>query len=117
MRILMDSHRIQTVRFDDGWGMKRPRVVKENILATNEWHWIVWQLEQAEVSRWKTSYQPGEGVEILDGVSWHLEFVDGTNVVGKTTGDNAWPKNFKDFQSILDTFGVAWSGSCYIGTK
>ena len=117
MRILMDSHRIQTVRFDDGWGMKRPRIVKENILATNEWLWIVGQLEQAEVSRWKTSYQPGEGVEILDGVSWHLEFVDGTNVVGKVVGYNAWPKKFKAFQAILDTLDVVQGGSCYIGTE
>ena len=114
IRILMDSHRIQTVRFDDGWGMERPRIVKENILATNEWLWIVGQLEQAEVSRWKTSYQPGEGAEIFDGVSWHLEFVNGTNVVGKVVGYNAWPKKFKAFQVILDTLDVIQGGSCYV---
>ena len=116
MRILLDSHRIQTVRFDDGWGMRRPRIVKDNLLATNEWRWVVGQLEQAEVSRWKTSYQP-DGVEIFDGVAWYLEFLDGTNVVGKVCGDNAWPKKFKAFQAILDTRDVAQGGSCFVSPK
>ena len=117
MRILMDSHRIQTVRFDDGWGMERPRIVKDNLLATNEWLWVVGQLEQAEVSRWKKSYEPGKGVEILDGAFWHLEFLNGDKSVGKVVGRNAWPKKFKAFKAILDTLDVDQGGSCYIGAE
>ncbi len=62
------------------------------------------------------SYRP-DGVEVFDGVDWSLEFLDGDKVVGKVYGDNAWPKNFKDFQSIPTAFGVARSGSCYASPK
>ncbi len=62
------------------------------------------------------SYRP-DGVEVFDGVDWSLEFLDGDKVVGKVYGDNAWPKNFKDFQSILDAFGVARGDACYVFPK
>ena len=93
--------------------MERPRIVKDNILATDEWRWVVGQLEQAEVSRWKTSYEP-DGVEVFDGVTWHLEFLDGTNVVGKAHVFNVWPENFEAFRAILDAFDVAQGGSCVV---
>ena len=72
--------------------------------------------EKVGVSHWKTSYEP-DGVEVLDGVVWHVEFLDGSNVVGKVYGYNAWPKNFKEFQAILDAFGDVQSGSCYVFPK
>ncbi len=109
--IYMDSHRILFTR--KPLGAERPTVVKDHITTADVWRWIAGQLEKAEVSRWKTSYQP-DGVEVLDGVVWTLEFLDGTNVVGKTTGDNAWPKKFKAFQVILDTLDVIQGGSCYV---
>ena len=109
--IYMDSHRVLFTR--KPLGAERPTVVNDHIATADEWRWIAGQLEKAGIARWKTSYQP-DGVDVLDGVGWTLEFLNGTNVVGETTGYNAWPKNFKEFQSVLDTFGIAWSGSCYV---
>lgn len=119
MRILRDSHQIQYVKFDDGWRMKCPRIVSDLKVTADKWSWITGQLEKAGVSRWKTFYQPGGGVEIFDGTLWTLEFLNGTNVVGQVQGDNAWPKNFKAFLAIADVFdaaGVARNrgGSCLI---
>ena len=107
MRILLDSHRIQFVKFDDGWGMERPRIVSDQEVSADKWTWIVGKLEEAGVSRWKTSYWPGGGVSVLDGTGWTLEFMDGSNVVGKAAGSNAWPKNFKAFLAIVDAFDDA----------
>ena len=106
-RILRDSHQIQYIKFDDGWVMKRPRIVSDLKVTADKWNWIAGQLEKAGVSRWKTSYQPGGGVKIFDGTIWTLEFLNGSNVVGKVQGDNAWPKNFKAFQAIVDAFDGA----------
>ena len=122
MRILLDGHRIQFVKFDDGWGMERPRIVSDQKVTADNWNWIAGKLEEAGVSRWKTSYQPGGGVEIFDGTFWSLRFLDGSNVVGKAVGSNAWPKNFKAVLAIVDAFdgaGVARNrgGSCYIHIK
>lgn len=116
MRILLDSHRIQFVKFDDGWMMERPRIVSDHKVTADKWNWIAGQLKEAGVSRWKTSYQPGGGVEIFDGTFWTLEFLNGSNVVGKAQGDNAWPKNFRAFLAIADAFGGAQNrgGSCFI---
>ena len=114
LRIYMDSHRILFTQRP--LGAERPTVIDDHIATADEWRWIAGQLEKAGVARWKKSYQP-EGVEVFDGVDWHLEFLDGTNVVGQVYGDNAWPKKFKDFKSILDTYGIAWGDSCYISPK
>ena len=114
MRIFLDSHRIQFTRVE--LGKESPTINHNRIATADEWRWIVGQLKKAGGSRWKQSYEP-DGVEVLDGVAWHLEFLDGSNVVGKVFGYNAWPKNFKDFQSILDAFGVARSGSCLVSPK
>ena len=112
--IFLDSHRILFTRRP--LGAERPTVNHDHVATADEWRWIAGQLEKAEVARWKKSYEP-DGVEIFDGVGWTLEFLDGTNVVGKADGDNAWPKNFKDFQAILDVFGVEWRGSCFVSPK
>ena len=122
MRILLDGHRIQFVKFDDGWGMERPRIVSDQKVTADNWNWIAGKLEEAGVSRWKTFYQPGGGVEVFDGTFWSLKFLDGSNVVGKAVGSNAWPKNFKAVLDIVDAFdgaGVAQNrgGSCYIHIK
>ncbi len=117
LRILKDGHRVQFVKFDDDWAMERPRIVKDSILASDEWSWVARQLEQADVTRWKTFYQPARGVVILDGTSWYLKFMDGSNVVGKVTGWNAWPRNFKAFKSILDAFDITQGGSFYFRTE
>ena len=114
MRIFPDSHRIKFTVVE--LGKESPTINLDRIATADEWCWIAGQLEQAEVSRWKTSYEP-KGVEVLDGVTWHSEFLDGTNVVGKVFGDNAWPKNFKAFDAILEAFGAAQSGSCYVFPK
>lgn len=114
MWIFPDTHRIKfTQRF---LGDERPPINHDRVATADEWRWIAGQLGKAGVSRWKKSYQP-DGVEVLDGVGWTLEFLDGTNVVGKADGDNAWPKNFKDFQAILDVFGIEWRGSCFVSPK
>ena len=112
--IFLDSHRIQFTQCPPG--EERPTVNHAHVATADEWRWIAGQLGKAGVSRWKKSYQP-DGVEVLDGVGWTLEFLDGTNVVGKADGDNAWPKNFKDFQAILDVFGIEWRGSCFVSPK
>ncbi len=112
--IFLDSHRIHFTRVD--LGTERPTVNHDRIATADEWRWIAGQLEKAGVSRWKTSYEP-DGVEVFDGVGWTLEFLNGSNVVGKVYGDNAWPKNFTAFQAILDTFGIAQSGSCFVFPK
>ena len=109
--IYMDSHRILFTK--KPLGAERPTVVKDHIATADEWRWMVRQLKKAGVSRWKQSYEP-DGVEVLDGVAWHLEFLDGSNVVGKVFGYNDWPKSFKDFQPILDAFGVTRRGSSLV---
>ena len=108
MLICMDSHRIQFVRFeDDGAESEHRATVSHDRIATaGEWCWITNQLEQAGVSRWKTSYQPGGGIDVLDGTWWCLEFLDGTNIVGKAKGDNAGPKNYGALRTILDIFDI-----------
>ena len=114
MRIFTDSHRIQFTLNE--LGRASPRIKHDRIATADEWRWITGQLEKAGVTRWKKSYRP-DGVEVLDGVVWHVEFLDGSNVVGKVYGYNAWPKKFKEFQAILDAFGDAQSGSCYVFPK
>ncbi len=114
LRIYPDSHRIQFSVVE--LGQESPMVNHDRIATADEWRWIAGQLEKAGVSRWKQSYEP-DGVEVFDGVTWLLEFLDGSNVVGKVSGYNAWPKNFKDFQSILDAFGVARGDACYVFPK
>ena len=109
--IYLDSHRMHFTRVD--LGANSPTLNHDRIATADEWRWIAGQLELAGVSRWKTSYEP-DGVEVLDGVVWHLEFLNGSNVVGKLHGYNAWPKDFEAFQAILDTFGIAQSGSCFV---
>lgn len=105
MRIFPDSHRIQFTRAE--FKKKSPTVNHDRVATADEWAWIAGQLEKADVSHWKTSYVPGGGVMIFDGTTWHLEFLDGTNVVGNVDGYNAWPKNFKAFQSILNAFDAS----------
>ena len=114
MRIFPDSHRVQFTRVE--FGKESPTIKHDRIATADEWRWIAGQLEKAEVSRWKTSYQP-DGVEVLDGVGWTLEFLNGTNVVGETTGYNAWPKDFNAFRAILDAFDLAENGSCVVFPK
>ena len=114
MRIFPDSHRIQFTQTE--LGKESPTINHDRIATADEWDWIAGQLELAGVSRWKTSYRP-DRVEVLDGVAWHLEFLDGSNVVGKVYGDNAWPQNFEAFRAILDAFGGAQGGSCVVFPK
>ena len=102
MRIFPDSHRVQFTRVE--FGEERPTIKHDRIATADEWAWIAGQLEKADVSHWKTSYVPGGGVMVFDGTTWHLEFLDGSNVVGNVDAYNAWPKNFKAFQSILNAF-------------
>lgn len=109
--IFPDSHRIQFTKVE--LGKESPTVSYDRIVTADEWRWIAGQLELAGVSRWKTSYQPDD-VDVLDGVGWHLEFLDGSNVVGKVNGYNAWPENFKAFKAILDVFGIAQRDSCVV---
>ena len=114
MWIFPDTHRIKfTQRF---LGNKRPTVNYDHVATADEWRWIAGQLEKAGAPRWKTSYRP-DGVEVLDGIVWHLEFLDGSNVVGKVNGYNAWPKDFEAFRAILDAFGGAQGGSCVVFPK
>ena len=114
MWIFPDTHRIKfTQRF---LGDERPPINHDRVATADEWNWIAGQLEKAGVSRWKTSYRP-DGVEVLDGVVWNLEFLDGTNVVGKATGYNAWPKDFNALRAILDAFDLAENGSCVVFPK
>ena len=114
LRIFPDSHRIQFTLVE--LGKESPTIKYDRIVTADEWRWIAGQLEKADFSHWKKSYEP-DGVEVLDGVGWDLEFLDGSNVVGKVHGYNAWPKKFKEFQAILDAFGDARRGPCYVFPK
>ena len=105
MRIFPDSHRVQFTRVE--FGKESPTIKHDRIATADEWAWIAGQLEKADVSHWKTSYVPGGGVMIFDGTTWHLEFLDGSNVVGNVDAYNAWPKNFKAFQAILNAFDAS----------
>ena len=115
MWIFLDSHRIQFTQVERE--KESPKISHNRIATADEWRWIAGQLEEAGFSRWKTSYQPGGGFGVLDGAAWYLEFLDGSNVVGKVHGYNAGPKDFDAFQAILDAFDAAQMGSCVVFPK
>ena len=114
MGIFLDSHRIQFTQVERE--KESPKISHNRIATADEWRWIAGQLEKAGVTRWKKSYNP-DGVAIIDGVAWYLEFLDGSNVVGGTHGDNAWPKNFNAFRSIVNAFDIDPSSSCVVIPK
>ena len=114
MQIFLDSHRIKFTRVEP-W-LESHKISHDRIVTEDEWRWIVGQLEKAGVSRWKKSYHP-DGVVVVDGVAWYLEFLDGSNIVGEVIGDNAWPKNFNAFRAIVNAFDVAPNSSCVVIQK
>lgn len=86
--------------------MDRSPTIYDGIVTTDKWNWIVSQLEKAGVFRWKASYLPESWEDIRDERWWWLEFLDGSNVVGKAEGCAVWPNGWDAFQSILDSFDV-----------
>ena len=106
MKIFPDSHRIQFIQYKDGEAAydQHPTINHDRIVTEEKWNWIAGQLEQAGVVRWKTFYELASSM--TDGTQWGIRFLDGSNVVGKVEGYSAWPKNFKAFEAIMDSFGT-----------
>ena len=104
MEISWDSHKVQFLRFD--LNTDRSPTLYDGTVTPDKWNWIVSQLEQAGVFRWKELYLPERFEDIRDERWWWLEFLDGTNVVGKAEGCSVWPNGWDAFQSILDSFDV-----------
>ena len=62
-----------------------------HVCTDAEWLSVVSNLNAMAVSEWEKRY---DNNSILDGSFWCLELCNGTNVVRKCSGANAWPKNF-----------------------
>ena len=105
MEISRDSHKVLFLRYDL-WYENRSPTLYDGTVTPDKWNWIVSQLEQAGVFRWKELYLPERFEDIRDERWWLLEFLDGTNVVGKAEGCSVWPNCWDAFQSILDSFDV-----------
>ena len=109
MQIFWDSHKVQFLRWD--LDMDRSPTIYDGIVTADKWNWIVRQLEQAGVFRWKTAYLPESWEDIRDGRVWELDFQDGSNIVGRAVGFAVWPNGWDAFQSILDSFDVVQKNS------
>jgi len=112
MEISRDSHRVLFLRWD--LDEDRSPTIYDGVVTADRWNWIVSQLEHAGVSRWKVFYAPSEVTsEVIrdEGNSWYLEFLDGSNIVGRVGGLAVWPKGWNAFQSILDSFDVVQKDS------
>jgi len=63
----------------------------------SEWTNVVAWIDGAAIGKWKPRY---ENRDILDGTFWRLELLNGTNVVARHSGANAWPKRFWSFMKV-----------------
>ena len=109
MEISRDSHTVHFLRYD--LDEDRSPTLYDGTVTADKWNWIVSQLEQAGVFRWKELYLPERIEDIRDERWWWLEFLDGTNIVGKAEGCSVWPNDWDAFQSILDSFDIAPTNS------
>ena len=104
IQIFRDSHSVIFHRWDVKEG--RSPTLYDGRVTAEKWNWIVSQLEQARVSRWKTFYLPESFEDFPSGSVWGLDFQDGSNTVGTVLGYAVWPNGWDAFQAILDSFDV-----------
>lgn len=58
------------------------------------------KIEVLRIGTWKKSYQPQE-YAVMDGESWTVKYEDIDGIKAKSSGDNAYPSNWKAFQKLL----------------
>ena len=68
MEISWDSHKVQFLRFD--LDTDRSPTLYDGTVTPDKWNWIVSQLEQAGVFRWKELYLPERFEDIRDERWW-----------------------------------------------
>lgn len=58
------------------------------------------KIEALRIDTWKKNYQP-QGYVVLDGESWKVQYEDTDGKKSKSSGDNAYPPNWAEFQALL----------------
>lgn len=58
------------------------------------------KIEAMHIDTWKKDYQP-QGYVVMDGESWEVQYEDSDGNKSRSSGDNAYPPNWKSFQKLL----------------
>lgn len=76
------------------------QVVMEDEISDVDADELFNKLEALHISSWDRHYEP-KGCLVLDGESWTVKYkCDGEKVI-KKTGENAWPREWKDLLNLL----------------
>lgn len=80
--------------------MKDCKDVKDEISACTP-ESLEKMLAALQITTWKKNYEPD--MMYLDGTSWTVKYKECGEKVVKYSGENAWPRNWKAFLSIIKT--------------
>lgn len=73
---------------------------KYSSLSTIDSTEFIKRLNKIDLLNWKDVYDCS-GCYLMDEVNWHIELFTNLNNKIEKKGDNAFPKNFKEFQELI----------------
>lgn len=84
----------------------RGHIDEEHSMSQEEWDALIDKLyDELHIDKWKRSYRPKEWI-IMDGCTWELKISVEGGRKRIYRGDNVYPENWDEFESLMRQFGV-----------
>lgn len=84
----------------------RGHIDEKYSMSQEEWDVFIDKLyDDLHINKWKRSYKPDEWV-IIDGCTWELQISVEGGRKRIYRGDNEYPENWDEFESLMRQFGI-----------